>query len=161
MNDQGFGFRKGKRFFSIPKHPDRFWGPHRLLISVQQELFPWGHRSQDVRLTTHLHLVPNINTILHNSRSLYMPTSHQHFTKILCSLLTSPFVVRSYNLLILLDLINNISQRVHVQKHGNTQFHPVSCFSLLGQNILSTLSSDSLKFCRIAHYQISVQFVFL
>jgi hypothetical protein len=52
--------------FSSPQRPDGRWGPPNQYC----RLFPWRKSDRDVKLTTHLHLVPRSRTLeLH----LYSP----------------------------------------------------------------------------------------
>jgi hypothetical protein len=46
---------RGKRFFSLPQHPDQFWTLARVPGAVSL-----GSSGQEMRLTTHLHIVPRI-----------------------------------------------------------------------------------------------------
>jgi hypothetical protein len=53
----GFDSWQGQRFFSSPPHPDRLWGPPSLPSIGYRGL--WVKR-QDVKLVTHLQLVPRL-----------------------------------------------------------------------------------------------------
>jgi hypothetical protein len=60
LDDQGFGVRVpvGSRIFSSPHHSDWFWSPPGLLSNGYRGNFPRGLSGRDVKLTTHLQLVP-------------------------------------------------------------------------------------------------------
>jgi hypothetical protein len=49
-------------FFSSSRRPDRFWGPSSLLPNGYRGLFPQGKSGRDVKLITHLQLVPRSRT---------------------------------------------------------------------------------------------------
>jgi hypothetical protein len=53
---------RGKRFSSIPKSPERLWGPHSLLFNEYRRLFP-GENGRGVKLTTHLHIMPRSRVV--------------------------------------------------------------------------------------------------
>jgi hypothetical protein len=48
----------GSEYFSSPPCPDCLWGPPSHLFKSCQVLFPWEQSGRDVKLTTHLHIVP-------------------------------------------------------------------------------------------------------
>jgi hypothetical protein len=48
----------GVKFFSFPRCPDRFWGPLSLLSIGYRELVPRRQSGRNVKLITHLQLVP-------------------------------------------------------------------------------------------------------
>jgi hypothetical protein len=48
----------GKRFFPTPHLPFRIWGPARLLTNGCRRVFTRRWSGRDVKLTTHLYLVP-------------------------------------------------------------------------------------------------------
>jgi hypothetical protein len=50
----------GWEIFSSPPRPDRFSGPRSLLSNGYQRLFLWGLNGRDVKLTTHLYLLPTL-----------------------------------------------------------------------------------------------------
>jgi hypothetical protein len=54
----GRGSRQGKQIFSTPQHLDQLWGPPSLLSNGYHGMYSRGKSSGDVKLTTHLHLVP-------------------------------------------------------------------------------------------------------
>jgi hypothetical protein len=54
----GFDPGEGWEFFSSAPRPERLWDPPSLLSNGYQGLFPCGQSGRDVKLTTHLHLVP-------------------------------------------------------------------------------------------------------
>jgi hypothetical protein len=60
LDDRGVGVRVpvGSRIFCSPCPPDRFWGPTSLVPNGYRGLFPRGHSSRSVRLTTHFQPVP-------------------------------------------------------------------------------------------------------
>jgi len=45
------------KFISFPNHPDWSWGWPSHLLNEYRGLFPWGWRSQSMKLTSHLHWV--------------------------------------------------------------------------------------------------------
>jgi hypothetical protein len=49
-------FGKDKRFFSCPKHLNQLWSPHSLLCKGTGVL-SWDESSQDVKLTTDVHVL--------------------------------------------------------------------------------------------------------
>ena len=55
----GSNFGRCKRFFSSPKHSDRFWGQASLAINGCHYYFT-GYSCRVVNLTTHLHPVPRL-----------------------------------------------------------------------------------------------------
>jgi hypothetical protein len=66
-------FSYGARFVSSPHHPDRFWGTHSLQSSGYLGLLPRGHSGPEVKLTTHLHLVPRSRMVeLHLSSPTHL-----------------------------------------------------------------------------------------
>jgi hypothetical protein len=45
-------------FFTSPLRPDQIWDPPSLLSNGYQGLFTWGSSGREVKLTTHLYLLP-------------------------------------------------------------------------------------------------------
>jgi hypothetical protein len=60
LDDRDIGVRVqvGSRIFPSPRRSDRLWGPHNFLSNGYWGLFPRGQSGRDVKLTTHLQLVP-------------------------------------------------------------------------------------------------------
>jgi hypothetical protein len=56
-----FGIRVSVRAKdSSPKYPDRFWGPLSLLYNWYGRFFQESKSGREVKLTTHLYLVPKL-----------------------------------------------------------------------------------------------------
>lgn len=55
----------GKRFFSTPQHPDRFWCSPNLLYNRHLGLFCQRQSGRSLKLTTHLYLVSTPSIRLH------------------------------------------------------------------------------------------------
>jgi hypothetical protein len=75
LDDHGVGVPDpvGVRIFTSPCGPDRLWGPSSLLSNGYRVFFSRGYTRRDVKLTTHLKLVPRsrkrgfINPLPHKS----------------------------------------------------------------------------------------------
>jgi hypothetical protein len=55
--ESGFDSQQRQRFFSSPQCPDQLWDSFSLPSNGYLGLYPWGYNSQDMKMTTHLHLV--------------------------------------------------------------------------------------------------------
>jgi hypothetical protein len=85
----------GKRFFSFPKSIDRLWNPSRRLFNGNKWHFFSGHGGQEVKLTTHLYLVPRLkmsgaiptfSQMLHGVRRVNIAFTYERSPKLNCEI---------------------------------------------------------------------------
>jgi hypothetical protein len=63
LDDWGSNPGGGWEFFPSPPRPDRLWDPPSLLFNGYGGIFPWGLSGREVKLTTHLHLIPRSKNV--------------------------------------------------------------------------------------------------
>jgi hypothetical protein len=138
-----------KRFFSTLKGPERFWGPHSLLLNGYWGLFPMVYKAWVVTQIIHLHLVLKIR--------MSGAISPVPYAFIACKGTTLPFALRmslsacaSLNLHSTYLWMNECSS---VRMHAHIGLCAYSDASKYVANVLAWLVSSDGRHCNLLKRQ--------